>query len=127
MATCEDHLELIVCELILKARPRLLLFLTLDLVKPLLDLGLLVSKRRPTSEHVESLILGYLNEPGARVLGNAGEGPLSQGLEERFLNDVLGQIQVRRPQDPGECRDHRPGAMPEQVINELLDVGHWMT
>ncbi len=124
MATGEHHLELIVCELILKARPGLLFFLTLDLVKPLLDLGLLVSKRRPAPEHVEGLILGYLNEPGAGVLGNAGEGPLSQGLEKRFLNDVLSQIQVRWPQDPGECRDHRPGSMPEQVIDELLYVGH---
>jgi hypothetical protein len=47
---------------------------------------------------------------------------VAQRLEQRLLDDVFGQRQVMRAEDPGQGGDHPARLMPEQMIGKRIDL-----
>ncbi len=93
------------------------------------ELGDLAPLRLRTADVVDPAALGGRHQPGAGVVGDAGDGPLLEGGEERVLREVLGERDVAR--HPGERADEAgrlgpPGGDdgPGGVVVELRGARH---
>ncbi len=87
------------------------------------QLALLAAEDAAAADEVERLVAGHLNEPGARVLGDAVVRPEPERLEHGVLDDLLGQVQVLQPESPAQAREHRRRVVAEQVVHQRVDLG----
>src|SRR5579862_4504120 len=60
------------------------------------ELRVLLSQTAITTEAVDRLTLGDGRQPGARVSWHTVSGPLAQCVNERFLCQLFGEIEVVR-------------------------------
>ena len=49
-----------------------------------------------TSQAIDGLVFGCLDDPGARRFGNAVSSPLIDGCSERFLRCVFGKFKITK-------------------------------
>src|SRR5205809_841025 len=83
--------------------------------------GVLAREVRIATDGVERNVLGYLEEPAAGIVGNAGIGPALQGANERFLHGFLCEFQVFGAEQAREIRNDLSCAAAEQIVDESLD------
>jgi hypothetical protein len=70
---------------------------------------------------VDGAIPGGRRDPCARVARHPPRGPRFESADERFLDDLLGEVEVA--EDANERRDRPPGFLAEQAVDELACVG----
>ncbi len=89
------------------------------------DLRGAVSKRRVPPDRIERAVARDLKEPGGGIFGHAVERPLLQRLEQRVLHDLLGEVQMRGTEDPGQPGDHLSRTLAKQMVHGSVGVAHW--
>ena len=90
----------------------------LQLVPHLLMLAL---EHLAPAQQIDRPMLGRGHEPGARLVGNAGLGPLLQRGDQRILRQVLGDTDIAH--DPGEAGDE-PGRLdPPDGVDRSVGIG----
>ena len=114
MAAHEHHAELVVFDGSSRRFRRLSTAETIELE---LDLVRARVERLIAAQHIQGAVSRHTKEPPARVLRHAGVRPLLERLDERVLHDLLREIEVRRPEDPCEPRDHLPRPAAEQMVD----------
>ena len=115
MATHEHHGEFVVAQG--GGRRRFL--------QPPVEAVELAAQRGFASEEIDGTIPRHLEEPAARLEGNAAEGPRGERSEEGILHRLLGEIEAGRAEPAREPRHHVSRAMAEEVLDERADFGRF--
>jgi hypothetical protein len=79
--------------------------------------GLAAFARLLASQLVDHPALGGLDQPPARLRGNSVTGPVQGGRQQRFLDGVLGSVEVAIP------ADERAEDLRRQLAQQVVDVG----
>ena len=122
MAAHEHHAQLVVAQLLIEV------FVLLRSAMPSSQfarqlLGL-IREDGVAPDCVQRLVAGNAEQPPARVLRNAGMGPLLESLQKRILNHLLRQIQMRGSEQARQVGDHLPRRSAEQMVDKIPDVVH---
>ena len=118
MAAGEDEPEAVVGDghRVLRLRP--------DRGQSRLDLGValerpgLLAQPLAPAEPVDRPVPRGRGDPGPRVVRHAPDRPRLEGRHERFLDGLLGQIEVA--EHPDERRDRPAGLLAEQAADDLV-------
>ena len=71
-----------------------------------------------SADDVDRPVVGGPDDPRLRVLRQT-EAPGVHGTHQRVVDDILGERDVGRAQDPGQRADQVRVLLPEQVLNQL--------
>ena len=83
-------------------------------------LGLLL-QLAVSPQAIYGAVTGRCCYPGGRIIGNAPNGPSAEGIEERLLDGLLGEIEI--PEDANEGRDRPSLLLAEQAVDDPSCVG----
>jgi hypothetical protein len=117
MATHENHGELVVAEGIIRIALR-------DLGGNCKDRLELFAEHGVAPDDVERPVPRDREEPAARILGDAAEGPGLQRLHECILHHFFGKIEMVGPEHAREGGHHLSRTFAEQMVDERALLAH---
>ncbi len=74
---------------------------------------------RFAADTVRHLSKCNLRQPGARIAGNAFARPLHHGRNRRFLNGILGRVEITK--SPHHKSEHLWRQFPQQLSNRKIE------
>src|SRR6266850_3807653 len=89
------------------------------------DLRFLIAKHFFAPYHIQGQVPGHSHDPGGGIFRDAVERPGLQRPGERFLDHILGQVEMLDPKYPRQRRNHLSRLMPEKMLHHLGNVPRW--